>query len=262
MNRRSFIKSTAVAGMALGVARCTWGRTTHILTLSFDDGFRDSFYRIAAIHEEFGLKACLNVIASAHLDGWVPPDEYQTTPVGNFDDWNALKVRGHEIMPHSWAHANLTAMPFEEATQRIDGCLDYFGEHLDGFDATKSVYNFAFNASTPELESYALARVRAIRTGWQDRPGDDPANPFPTPEGPSRLGCVSYGPENADRWVEEQVNRFLGSEGGWLVLNLHGLDDEGWGPVSEGYLRSLLGRLVDRSTLEVLPTGVTIDTYA
>ncbi len=228
--------------------------------MSFDDGFKGSFYRIAAIHEEFGLQACLNVIASAHLEGWVPPDEYQTTPVGDFDDWNALKARGHEIMPHSWAHANLTAMPFEEATARIDRCLDYFSEHLDGFDPSRAVYNFAFNASTAELESYALARVRAIRTGGRVL-GDEPANPFPTSEGPFRLGCWSYGPENADQWVEEQVNRFLDSEGGWLVLNLHGLDDEGWGPVTTGYLRGLLGRLVRMSTLETLPAGAAIEKY-
>jgi len=258
MKRRSFLKSTAVAGLAIGFGRCASRGKTHILTLSFDDGFKDSFYRIADIHEEFGLKACLNVIASAHLEGWVPPDEYQTKPVGNFDDWNALKARGHEIMPHSWAHANLTEMPFEEATQRIDRCLAYFTEHLDGFGSSKAVYNFAFNASTPELESYALSRVRAIRTGG----GDELANPFPTAEGPFRLACWSYGPENADHWVEEQVNQFLESEGGWLVLNLHGLDEEGWGPVSADYLRRLLGRLVPMSTLEVLPAGVALERYA
>ncbi|NBC02778.1 MAG: hypothetical protein GVY20_03640 [Bacteroidetes bacterium] len=38
------------------------------------------------------------------------------------------------------------------------------------------------------------------------------------------------GPGNIDNWVEQQVNTFLESDGGWLVLNVHGLDDEGWGP--------------------------------
>jgi peptidoglycan/xylan/chitin deacetylase (PgdA/CDA1 family) len=257
MKRRSFIKSTAVAGLAIGLGRCTSRGKTHVLTLSFDDGFKDSFYRTAAIHEEFGLAACLNVIASAHFPGWVPPDEYQTKPVGNFDDWNALKARGHEVMPHTWAHANLTEMPLDEAKQRIDRCLEYFTEHLDGFEPSKAVYNFAFNASTPELESYVLSRVWGIRTG-----GEDDINPFPTPAGPFRLACGSFGPENADQWVEQQVNRFLETDGGWLVLNLHGLDEEGWGPVSTDYLRSLLRRLVPMSTLEVLPTGVALEKYA
>lgn len=261
MKRRSFIRSTAAAGLAVGLGRCKWSDTTHILTLSFDDGFKESFYGIAEIHEEFGLQACLNVIASAHLEEWVSPDEYQTTAVGDFDDWNVLKARGHEIMPHSWAHGNLTEMPLEEAKQRIDMCLDYFSGHLDGFETSRSVYNFAYNASTPELESYALAKVRAVRTGGRGVLGDEPANPFPTSEGPFRLGCWSYGPENADLWVEEQVNVFLEAQGGWLILNLHGLDGEGWGPVSSGYLRSLLERMVQVPTLEVLPAGVVIEKY-
>lgn len=34
---------------------------THILSLSFDDGFKKSFYQIAKIHENYGLKACLSL---------------------------------------------------------------------------------------------------------------------------------------------------------------------------------------------------------
>jgi peptidoglycan/xylan/chitin deacetylase (PgdA/CDA1 family) len=261
MKRRSFLKATAAAGLSIGFGRCTPTRTTHLLTLSFDDGFKRSCFRIAEIHEEFDLPACLNVIASAHLEEWDPPDAYNAFPVGTFDDWNALQARGHEVMPHSWAHADLTAMPLEDAKGRIDRCLDYFDEHLDGFDAARSVYNFAYNASTPELESYALTRVRAIRTG-AGAEGDILANPFPTSEGPFRLGCRSYGPDNADGWVDAAVNRFLASRGGWLVLNLHGLDEEGWGPVSADYLRGLLGRLVRIPTLDVLPAGMVLDAYA
>lgn len=63
------------------------------------------------------------------------------------------------------------------------------------------------------------------------------------------------GPDNIDNWVEQQVNDFLESEGGWLVLNVHGLDDEGWGPMSTSFLRSLISRLVTVEKLEILPAG-------
>lgn len=262
MERRKFLHITALGTIALGFSGCQSERKTHLLTLSFDDGFKKSFYKIAEIHEEYGLKACLNIIASAHLGNNEGPYEYHKDPVGDFTDWNRLKERGHEIMPHTWAHNNLTEMPFKEATKLIDKCLDYFDEHLTDFDRKKAVYNFAYNASTPELENYALSQVKAIRTGgWDILEEGQMAHRFPDENGPVRLGCWSFGPENADEWVENEVNKFLKTEGGWLILNLHGLDKEGWGPISSDYLNKLLKRLIDIEYLDILPTGMAINKY-
>src|SRR5665647_1104338 len=69
-------------------------------------------------------------------------------------------------------------------------------------------------------------------------------NPIPSSSKPVRLGCWSFGPDNADNWVEKQVNEFLATTGGWLILNLHGLDNVGWGPITSKYLNGLLQRLV------------------
>jgi hypothetical protein len=88
------------------------------------------------------------------------------------------------------------------------------------------------------------------------------ANPFPSASGPSRLGCWSYGPDNADAWVEKEVNRFLKTSGGWLILNLHGLDEEGWGPVSTAYLTGLLDRLGILNYLDIRPAGAVLKHYA
>ena len=97
--------------MGLGLQSFIEKRKTHILTLSFDDGFKKSFYKIAEIHEEYGLRACLNVIAMGHEKGYVKDEFIHEDLLGNFDDWNKIKSRGHEIMPHSWAHKNLTEIP-------------------------------------------------------------------------------------------------------------------------------------------------------
>ena len=113
--------------MAIGLGIWPKVSKSHILTFSFDDGFKKSFYKIADIHEQYGLKACLNVIAAGHFPDfntdpkWMPPAQ-----MGNFDDWNVLKKRGHEVMPHTWRHLNLTKIPFKKAKQNIDKCLDYF----------------------------------------------------------------------------------------------------------------------------------------
>ena len=165
-------------------------------------------------------------------------------------------------MPHSWAHQNLTELPLEEAKDLITRCLDYFETCLEGFESSEAVYNFAYNASNPDLEQFALTRVRAVRTGGWEILGNKPANPFPGPDGPFRLGCWSYGPENADDWVDQQVNQFLKSPGGWLILNLHGLDEEGWGPIHSTYLVDLLKRLVKIDFLRVLPAGEALKQYA
>lgn len=250
MQRRNFIKTTALGTLALGLSGYSQFNKTHIITLSFDDGFKKSFYKIADIFEQFNLKACLNVVASGHLPDYVPPDRWQSVERGNFDDWNALKKRGHEIMPHSWKHKNLTQIPFEQAQKLIMKCLYYFEENLDGFKTSESVYNFAFNASTPELEKFTLSKVRAIRTQ-----GNSPINPIPTTHAPVSLGCSSFGPDNADKWVNEQVTNFINSSGGWLILNLHGLDDESWEPISSTYLFSLLKKMSQLDNVIVSPVG-------
>ena len=262
MERRYFMRTAILGGMALGLG-CKSQGITHILTLSFDDGFKKSFYETADIFEKYRLRACLNVIASGHLSNFSSPDKYHINERGDFTDWNTLKKRGHEIMPHSWDHSNLAEMLQEQAKEDIIKCLDYFRQNLDGFDESKAVYNFAYNASTPELVDFALTRVRAVRTGGWNIWGDNTTtNPFPYDGQPRKLGCWSYGPDNADKWVEEEVNLFLDSSGGWLVLNLHGLDKEGWGPVSSVYLDNLLGRLVKIKNLRILPAGIVLDKYA
>ena len=250
MQRRSFLKTTIMGSLAVGLSSYTPIEKSHIITLSFDDGFKKSFYHIADIYEEYNLRACLNVIASGHLPAFQPPNAWHLDARGDFDDWNSLQRRGHEIMPHSWDHSNLTKMPLEQAKEDIIKCLNYFGKHLEGFNTSGAVYNFAFNASTPELEQFALTKVRAVRTQ-----GDKAINPIPISSKPVRLGCWSHGPDNADKWVEQQINEFLAGSGGWLILNLHGLDEEGWGPVSSKYLNDLLKRLVKLDFLEILPAG-------
>jgi len=256
MKRRRFIKTTALAGFAVGLGACKGKPKTHILTLSFDDGFKKSFYKTAEIHEEYGLKACLNIIASGHLQSFKTDSKWIPQKIlGDFNDWNLLKSRGHEIMPHTWEHVNLTEIPIDRAKENIDKCLYYFEKKLEGFLASDAVYNFAYNASTPELEDYLLERVRAVRTGGWLVLKDSKVNLLPVSPKPVRLGCWGEGPGLCDNYVEEEVNSFLSGPGGWLILNLHGLDDEGWGPISTNYLDNLLKSLVKIDYLEILPAG-------
>lgn len=259
MNRRHFIESAALMSMGLGLQSFLERRKTHILTLSFDDGFRKSFYKIAEIHEMYGLKACLNVVAMGHEKGFVNDKFIPHDLLGNFDDWNKLKSRGHEIMPHSWDHKNLTQIPLNEARENLDKCFDCFKNNLNDYTPEKTVYNFAYNASNQELDDYALNNVRAIRTGGWLIFKDTKYNVKPPKKSRGlRLGCWSYGPDVCDDAIESEVNTFLSGKGGWLILNLHGLDNEGWGPLTTNYLDRLLKRLEKIKHLDVLPTGAVL----
>src|SRR5664279_3091380 len=119
MDRRQFIGGTSCFAITLGMGRFPRMKT-HVVTLSFDDGLKKSVYKTAAIYEEFGLHGCFNVIAIGHEPAFHPTvngvDDGGIVPFerGNFDDWNRIKRRGHEVMAHTYNHVNLTTIPFEQ----------------------------------------------------------------------------------------------------------------------------------------------------
>ena len=260
-SRREFIR-TAGLGVASLAATSTLiscevesKEPTHIISLSFDDGFRKSSIRTAEIYEKYKLSACLNVIASAHKKQFELPSEYHAWQVGDFELWNELQSRGHEIMPHTYRHANLTQMPIDEAEQLILKCLDVFSDELNDFKPEESIFNFAFNASNSGLEDLLKPMVRAVRTGG-------PAvNQLPY-EDQFRLTCISKVPENIDGHLGLIISKLLELPSGWLIYNTHGLDDEGWGPLSSSYLDELLSRLVQMDHVAVLPVGKALNALA
>lgn len=253
--RRETIKLLGLGGIGIlsGGYILPLKDTRHIITLSFDDGFEKSSIRTAEIYEKYGLSACLNIIASAHLDQFQLPNEYHDWPAGDFTLWNELKKRGHEIMPHSYKHTNLAEVPLEEAKVWVQKCIDVFNEELDGFAASESVFNLPHNASTPDLEEWLYTRFRIIRTHGGSY------NPLPY-KGMVRLGCGGFGPGNIDKHLTESIDKFLKGPPGWFVYNTHGLDDEGWGPLSSGVLDELLSRLSGLENVEVLPVIPALDT--
>ena len=226
-------------------------RKPHLVTLSFDDGFKKSFARIAEIYEKHKLSACLNVVAAG-----LPGDAYiKSSPLGDFAFWNELKRRDHEIMPHGHRHENLQKLPLAEAQELVRRCLGVFSEKLDSFDSRQAIFNFPYNASTPELERWLPTQVRAFRTGGAA------INPRPH-KGQVKLTCTSFGPENCEAAIDREVEKLLARESGWLIFNTHGLDEEGWGPIRDSYLERLLERLLAHDTVELLPAGRALTKYA
>jgi peptidoglycan/xylan/chitin deacetylase (PgdA/CDA1 family) len=227
----------------------------HIISLSFDDGLEKSNLNIAEIYEKYGLSACFNVIALGHDPDFEPPDPYhEGYPKGNFDLWNELQARGHEIMPHGLLHHNLTEISFSDAQTSILHCLEIFERELKGFERREAIFNFAYNASTPELEAWLPKAVKAFRTGGEA------INPLPHPE-QVKLTTTGYGPENCEQHLNGHIERLLAKHAGWLIYNTHGLDDEGYGPIRAEYLDVLLERLTNTGNVIVMPVGRILSTY-
>ena len=254
MNRRQFLKNLSLGSSLFwlrGSDKLYQGEfkdKTHVLTLSFDDGFKQSSIKTAEIFEKHRLSACINVIATGHLKNYENPDDYQVTTKGDFTLWNELHDRGHEIMPHGYKHANLSQMPLEEAKSLITDCLLYFTDHLKGFQSKESIFNFPYNASTPELEAWLVTQVKAFRTGGGG------INPLPH-AGQSKLTCTAFGPGSTEAHLEAEIGKLLALPNGWLIYNVHGLDGEGWGPMRSEFLDDLLEKLKAVETLSLLPAG-------
>lgn len=228
------------------------GQPRHIITLSFDDGFKTSSIKTAEIFEKYNLSACINVIASGHTERFIPPNEYHEYENGDFVLWNELQARGHEVMMHGYQHAKLAEMPLEEAQKLIALCIEVFSVNLAAFKTENAIFNFPYNASTPELEEWLAPHVRAYRTGFGS------LNPFPH-AGQKRLTCASFGPGNAEADIEANIEELLKQESGWMIYNTHGLDDQGWGPIRAEWLDDLLARLTETPGVAVLPIGKALD---
>jgi peptidoglycan/xylan/chitin deacetylase (PgdA/CDA1 family) len=220
----------------------------HVVTLSFDDGFARSSRETAEIFERHGLVAELHVLAAESDDPW------HGWPKGDFALWNELKARGHYVMPHGLEHVNKAEVPLVEATRLIDACLEVFRAELAGFDASQASFAFPYNSSTPEVEVWLATRVRAFRTRG------DPVMPLPQQD-QQRVTCTGFGPDRCDDHLQHTVDSFLAGPPGWLCYNLHGLDEEGWGPVGSDTLDRLLERLV-ADDVRVLPITAALDLAA
>ncbi len=221
----------------------------YIITLSFDDGFLKSNLKIAEIYERFGLRACMNVLAEP--EALVEEQRIWGTERGDWAVWNELQARGHEIMPHGCRHLDKSALPFEEAKQLIERCLAIFAEKMEGFDSHRAVFNFPYNRSTAELEAWLPTVVRAYRTAG------GPINPLPR-RGMTCVRTAGHGPGDCSEDIDRWIGRLLQQPEGWLVYNTHGLDGEGWGPITSDFLERLLGRLMEMEGVEVMPTAAAL----
>jgi len=202
----------------------------------FDDGFIQSCLKVAEIYEARGLRATFAVLV--HHEGFMV--DY---PKGDMELWNELVSRGHIVHPHGWDHTDLTTISHEEACDSINRTIEYFKEHLTGFVPEDAIFHFPYNRSTPELESFTLERVGAIRTTGELGQVGDGCNSIKNVR-ERRYQCFWHGPEYCDAEVQSALAVAQRTAVEHFMVMLHGLDGEGWGPIRSLALESLLDQIM------------------
>ncbi len=219
-----------------------------IVTLSFDDGFFFSSLKTAEIFEKFSLKAEFNIVVTSSIDSKDNPE----CIYGDFSLWNELNSRGHYIQPHGFDHSDKGNIPFENAKEKINNCLDYFNDNLTGFNLEKTIFNFPYNSSNPEIENWLKTKVRGFRTKgpvFNDLPSI------------GSFRFTSDTAEDAENALDSEIEKLLNTDDKWLLYTLHGLDGQGWGHVKSSYLEKTLNRLLSID-VKILTVQQIIELYA
>lgn len=197
------------------------------ISLVFDDGFRRSCEKISAIFEAHGLSAVFAVSA-------LPPAPQEA--FGDWRYWQELRSRGHHIHPHGWDHANLARLTPDEAIENCRHCLAVYAD--EGFSLDSAIFHYPYNQGTPALHEWLLRRVRSVRIGGSgfNSPADLASRV---------LHCTAHGPGSGDEFLMAKLEAVRVSRPALCIVNLHGLDGEGWGPISSATLDRTLRILRD-----------------
>lgn len=207
---------------------------SHLISFTFDDGFRATAETVAKVYEERGLRASFSVLAAP--DGNLARLYRPTDQIGDFGFWREMIARGHEITIHGFQHLLLTELSPEAYYTQLMLAALAFEEYL-GLKRSETVFNYPFGQSNPDTEEMALTIFGALRTGHQA------LNPVPTSL-TRRITMESFGPDHVEEMMEISLGRGLAEKAGWLNYGLHVVDEPGWGAISGQWLAATLDRLL------------------
>jgi peptidoglycan/xylan/chitin deacetylase (PgdA/CDA1 family) len=116
----------------------------NMLSITFDDGYKDNFAVAAPILHNLGLPATFfvatNFIGSDTVPFWDQQEGVKSEWM-SWDDVRELRAMGFDIGGHTMNHANLGQIPLAEAAREIDGCRKTLADRLAA-DVTHFAYPF------------------------------------------------------------------------------------------------------------------------
>lgn len=179
---------------------------------TFDDGTASSF-NIASIFEKFDFRASFNIVpgfVEAHPLSWAL--------------WRGLVEKGHDIGNHSMDHIKLTDMALsdDELDTQINGAQRLIEEKIG---VRPLVFVFPFDAYNDRSARVAYTNHFVTRA-----PG------FSSDHSYQIVGFVSsLSIDKANANLRDSVN-----VGGWFVAAGHGIDGNGFSPVTSQFLQDHL----------------------
>jgi peptidoglycan/xylan/chitin deacetylase (PgdA/CDA1 family) len=217
-----------------------------VVSFCFDDGFRATADKVRAIFEARGLHASFCVLAAP---GQAQDPFIRGAGIADWGYWRDAAAGGHEVAPHGWAHERLGEMPLPAACESLDRTLQTFAREMPGFEARDQLFHLAYLAAPEPVVDH----IAGLALGVRRRIGRDGLNPLQGHRRGGSVDCITFG-DGADGLLEARLTRFVADEAGWLVVVLHGLDGEGWGPVCVATLSAALDRLLEAGA-QVRPAG-------
>ncbi|MEC4718506.1 polysaccharide deacetylase family protein [Noviherbaspirillum sp. CPCC 100848] len=182
---------------------------------TFDDGYASS-PAIASLFEQAGVRATFYII----------PGLVAATDWGI---WQDLSRRGHEIGNHSMTHPNFTAAPMTE--QMLESEIVQSQRLIEQKVGVRPLtFAFPYHLSTARAMALAEQSHMAVR---KTANGEDSYRfaYFDTDRGTDLAGTL----RTVNRQLDEAVQA-----GGWFVAGGHGIDGDGWSPVTTGFIQQHL----------------------
>jgi peptidoglycan/xylan/chitin deacetylase (PgdA/CDA1 family) len=181
---------------------------------TFDDNVITAF-DIADLFEARGLRASFYIVP-----GTMPDDRWP-----RYKDLNA---RGHEIGNHSMTHTIDLGLPDTTPAQMTTEIVDAQRLMTDKLGFTPLVFAFPWHSSTPDARALALKTHIAIRTSTDELP-------FTMAFFDQDHGGLDAALTTANQQLAATV-----AARGWFVAAGHGIDGQGWSPVTRQFLNDHL----------------------
>lgn len=216
------------------------------VSFCFDDGFARSAQTIRKVFEDRGAAACFAVLTEPEHS--VDPN-MAGVPIADWSFWQDTAAAGHEIGLHGRAHEHLGKLRFDEARASIDAAVDAFDRYAPSQPASEPVFHLPYLSAPDDVIEYVRQRYGTVRMG--SAAGQNTAAAVVAT---SRLNCLTFGPVNVDQRLRDCLETHVAAGSEWLVVVLHGLDDEGWGPISLDGLTNCLDYLLTAG-VEIIPPG-------
>lgn len=195
------------------------------VTFTIDDGFWKSSKQMADILDKYQLKASFYLVTH-----WVKPMKTDEIGDGYNEDldhgawplWKGVLERGHEIGSHTCTHPALPTIGPKDALREITESKQILIQELGIQEPVTFAY--PYNQPSPEVTKMVGLHYLSARIGGK------PLNEI----GSTNLQAVSSWWPLSDTPLEEITAKIdaAKAKGDWLVIGLHGMNDEGWNPIT------------------------------